>query len=429
MHANLSTQIVFTLGIFLLTLFLILRKPFGLHEAWGTGIGAILMLTCGLVTIPQSLQTVAEGANVLFFLLALMVLSALLDIAGFFEWAAILAARACDGDGHKLYRNVFVLGALTTAVLSLDTTAIILTPIVVASVQRLNLKSYPFLIACAFVANTGSLLFPVSNLTNLLFQEAFHYSFVSFTLFMLLPQLVALSLNYFLFKLLFKSSIPKTFDKNLLPAALSAVPDQPFFIGALLIVLFVIVGYFLGSLHRIHPVIIASIGASALLVWGACRRQLKSRMWKDISWSLFPFVIGLFVVIRGVENIGLSEIASRMLVMADKQPLVQIPAIACATALGSNLINNIPMALLAVSALKHAHSGALDQYAALLGCNLGPNLTVAGSLATMLVITSARKRGENISAMDFLRIGLVATPVLVLGAAIAAYFGGCLHIY
>ncbi|MDR3615232.1 MAG: ArsB/NhaD family transporter [Candidatus Obscuribacterales bacterium] len=423
-----TIQVLETLGIFSLTLFLILRKPFGLHEAWGTVIGSVLMLVFGLVSFSQSCQTVLEGASVLLFLLALMVLSALLDLAGFFEWAAILAARACDGNGQKLYRNVFLLGAVTTAVLSLDTTAIILTPIVVAFVQRLNLKAYPFLIACAFVANTGSLLFPVSNLTNLLFQEAFHYSFFSFTLFMLVPQLVALALNYWLFKFLFRSSIPKTFDKSLLPDALSAVPDRLFFNGAVLIVAVVIVGYFVASLYRIHPVFVASIGAGFLLVWGAWRRQLDHRIWKDISWSLFPFVIGLFIVIRGVENIGLSNIAANMFVMADKQPLIQVPVIACATALGSNLINNIPMALLAISALKHAHSNLLDQYSALLGCNLGPNLTIAGSLATMLVITSARKRGENISAMDFLRIGLVATPVLVIGASIAAYCVGCLHI-
>jgi len=271
-----------------------LRKPFGLHEAWGTIIGASLMVALGLVTVPQSVRTVLEGANVLFFLFALMILSALLDLAGFFEWAAILAARGCDGNGQRLYRNVFLLGAVTTAVLSLDTTAIILTPIVVAFVQRLNLKAYPFLVACAFVANTGSLLFPVSNLTNLLFQEAFHYSFVSFALFMLLPQIVALALNYWLFKLLFKGSIPETFDQDLLPAAMSAVPDRPLFIGALVDVVFVITGYFVASLYHIHPVVIASIGAAALLLWGAYRRQLSNRIWKDISWSLFPFVIGLF---------------------------------------------------------------------------------------------------------------------------------------
>jgi arsenical pump membrane protein len=322
---------------------------------------------------------------------------------------------------------VFLLGAVTTAVLSLDTTAIILTPIVVACVQRLNLKAYPFLIACAFVANTGSLLFPVSNLTNLLFQQSFHYSFVSFTLFMLVPQIVALLLNYWLFKFLFKSSIPQTFDQNLLPAALSVVGDKPFFIGSLVVVILVILGYFAASMYRIHPVIVASIGAGLLLAWGILRKQISHRIWKDISWSLFPFVIGLFIVIRAVENIGLSKIAADLIKLADKHELVGVLAISSGTALGSNLINNIPMALLAVSALKHANSSLLDQYAALIGCNLGPNLTVAGSLATMLVITSARKRSQDISPMDFLRTGMVATPVLVLGTSLTVRLIGNMH--
>ena len=237
-----TLHVLMTFGIFALTLFLVLRKPAGLHEAYGTLIGAALMLLSGLVQPAQAAQTVLEGSNVLFFLLALMVLSALLDRAGFFEWASILSARASGGNVRTLFRNVFILGAIITAVLSLDTTAIILTPIVVASVQRLKLNAYPFLMACAFVANTGSLLFPVSNLTNLLFQEAFHYSFVSFTVFMLLPQLVALLLNYWLFNLLFRDKIAGSFDEELLPPAHSVIPDRPFFVGAVLVLVAVVAG-------------------------------------------------------------------------------------------------------------------------------------------------------------------------------------------
>jgi arsenical pump membrane protein len=420
----LTPHLILTLTIFALTLFLVLRKPGGLHEAWGTTIGATLMLALGLVTLPQAWQTIAEGGNVLLFLLALMVLSALLDRAGFFEWAAILAARASRGSVRRLYRNVFILGALTTAILSLDTTAIILTPIVVSSVQRLKLTAHPFLIACAFVANTGSLLFPISNLTNLLFQDAFHYSFISFTIFMLAPQVVAVLLNYWLFVFLFKKSICQDFDQKLLPEPMSAIPDRPFFNGSLVVLALVVVGYFTASLYHVHPVVVAAIGAALLLIWGALRRQIDEKIASDLSWSLFPFVIGLFVVIRAVENIGLSTCGAKIISDSHGPALLQVPLIASATALGSNLINNIPMALLSVSVLKHAHAGLLEQYAALIGCNLGPNLTIAGSLATMLVITSARKKGEDISAMEFLRIGLISTPVLVLGSSLVAALVG-----
>jgi arsenical pump membrane protein len=408
-----------TIAIFMLTLGLVLWRPRGLNEAWATSIGAVLMLALKLVTVQQAVQTILEGANVLGFLLALMVLSALLDRAGFFEWAAVWAAMASKGNGKTLYRNVFILGAITTAILSLDTTAIILTPIVVAFVQRLKLKAKPFLIACAFVSNTGSLLFPISNLTNLLFQESFNFSFVEFTGIMALPQLVALTINYGLFRLLFSKSIPDDFDQSLLPPPATAISDRPFFFGALTVLASVVVAYFIASLNHIPPVVVASIGSALLLLWALMRKQVDRGILKDIAWSLFPFIVGLFIVIRGVENIGLAELAGKLVTLCDGQSILGLPMLASAIAIGSNIINNIPMALLAISALKHAHATMADQYAALLGCNLGPNLTIAGSLATMLVISSARKRGEDLGALEFLRIGLITTPALVIGASIA----------
>jgi len=416
-----SIKVIETLSIFVLTLFLLLRKPMGLNEAWATIIGAILMLLLGLTTVAQSVASISESSNVLLFLLALMLFSALLDRAGFFEWAAILAAKSAAGDASALYRNLFILGAITTTILSLDTTAIILTPIVVASVQRLKLNAYPFLLACAFVANSGSLLFPISNLTNLLFQDAFHYSFISFTAIMLLPQLAVLLLNYWAFRILFKKHIPATFDENLLPSALSAVPDKPYFIGAITVLGAVIIGYFATSLYRLHPFVIASAGTVLLLFWAIVRKQIDRKIVNDISWSVFPFVIGLFVVVRGIENIGIAEFATQSMTHADCKKLLDIGIVMTGTALGSNMINNIPMALLATSILKHAHSCLINQYAALIGCNIGANLTITGSLATMLVITSARKKGEDIKPLDFARIGLIITPILIVGSSIAIY--------
>ncbi len=186
---------IVTVSVFVVTLVLIFTRPRGMNEAWATTLGGLLMLVFGLETVEQAMQTIAQGKDVLIFLFALCLLSGLLDRAGFFEWAALHAARIAKGDGQSLYRNVFLLGGLITAVLSLDTTAIILTPIVLSFVRRLKIKAHPYLVACAFVANTGSLLLPVSNLTNLLFQSAFHYDFTKFTLRMILPQIVALGLN------------------------------------------------------------------------------------------------------------------------------------------------------------------------------------------------------------------------------------------
>lgn len=409
-----------TLLVFVLTLALILIRPRGLNEAWATVLGGALMLLLRLETPAQAWATVAQGSDVLLFLLGLLILSDLLRASGFFEWAAILAARAAKGDGTALYRNVFLLGAATTALLSLDTTAVILTPVVLSFVGRLKLTSRPFLLACAFVANTGSLLLPVSNLTNLLFVSNFHWSFGRFMLTMALPQVAALLVNYLLFLRLFARDLPKCFDVDGLPKPADVLPDVPYFRGAVAVLGLVLVGYFVGSLLQMQPYVFALAGSAVLLGWGIWRKQVGLNIVREISWPIFPFVIGLFVVVRSVENLGLASLAARDLAAVGPSPLAQDLAAAFGAGIGANVVNNIPMALVAISSLRHGATPAA-QYGALLGCDLGPNLTVAGSLATMLVITSARKQGEDVGARDFFGTGLRVTPLILLTAALALW--------
>ncbi len=411
-------HIVLTAAVFLLTLLLILVRPRGMNEAWATVLGGGLMLLLRLETPRQAWRTTVQGADVLVFLLAVMLLSALLDKSGFFDWAAVLAARAAKGRGNALYRNVFVLGAATTALLSLDTTAIIITPLVLAFVQRLRLRPLPFLLACAFVANTGSLLLPVSNLTNLLFQSAFHLKFGPFALRMALPQIGAVLVNFLVFRRLFRADLPGEFDLAALPEPGRVVKDQPYFRGAVGVLACVFVGYFAGSLRGVPPYAVALAGCGVLLIWGILRKQVGADILREISWPLFPFVVGLFVVIQGVENLGLAALIARGLGAAGHSPLVLILTAAFGAAAGSNVVNNIPMALLAISVLREAHAASPALYGALLGCNIGPNLTPAGSLATMLVITTARKKGEDVSAGQFLRAGLWTTPLVLLTACV-----------
>jgi len=358
-------HIALTVLVFSLTLSLILIRPRGMNEAWATVVGAALMLMLRLETPAQAWQTVAQGADVLLFLLGLLILSALLHASGFFEWAAIHAARAAGGDGRVLYRNVFLLGALTTACLSLDTTAVILTPVVLSFVRRLKLNVRPFLLACAFVANTGSLLLPVSNLTNLLFVGAFHLSFGQFALRMALPQIAALLVNYWLFRWLFAHDLPARFDLEELPRPQDVLPDLPYFRGAVAVLLSVLVGYFVDSIIHIQPYAIALTGCTVLLFWGIWRKRVGLRIVREISWPIFPFVIGLFIVVRGVENLGLAGLLARGLAAAGGFLPAQDFAAALGAGIGSNVVNNIPMALLAISALKHGASSAAQYGAAL----------------------------------------------------------------
>lgn len=414
-----------TLGIFALTLVLILLRPKGLNEAWFTVAGGAAMLLLGLETPSEALQMVLDGKEALLFLVGLLILADLMRASGFFEWAAIHAARSAKSNGQRLFLNVFLLGAAVTALLSLDTTAVMLTPVVLAFVSRLNLKAKPFLFACAFVANTGSLLLQVSNLTNLLFSSAFHWGFGEFSVWMVLPQVLALAANYLLFRRLFRASLPDRFSEDLLPEPREVIPHSGYFRASVIVFLAVVAGYFAGSALHIPPYAFAIAGAVVLFAIGLVMRRVRVSLLREVSWPVFPFVIGLFVIVRAMEKLGLAALFAQAFSYGSHSPLLTILIGAFGAGLGSNVVNNIPMALLSISSLKGA--GDLARYSALLGCNLGPNLTVAGSLATMLVITSARKQGEDIGAKDFFVVGAKATPVLLLAGAIGLWVTSLIH--
>jgi len=417
-HA-LQVSVILTIIIFLATLALMLTRPRGMNEAWAAVAGGLAMLLCRLETWRQAWSTIHEGADVLLFLFALMLLSTLLDASGFFEWAAIKAAMAARGNVKTLYRNVFLLGSLITAFLSLDTTAIILTPIVMAFVARLQLRAKPFLVACAMVANTASLLLPVSNLTNLLFQSKLHFDFAVFGLRMLLPQIVAIAVNYVVLAFLFRKDLPDGFDASTLPAPSTVIKDRVFFTVAVISLIAILIGYFVASPLRIPPYTVALAGCVPLLIVGLGRRQVRKRtVVRDIGWPLFPFVAGLFVLVRGVENLGLASMASTAVSHAGTSTLAQVLATSFGAGIGSNVVNNIPMALLSLNVLGHTGYRTPQVYGALLGCNVGPNLTIMGSLATMLVLTSARRRGEDLKGIEFTRVGVIATPLILAATAL-----------
>ena len=410
-----------TLAVAALTLLLVLTRPRGWHEAWWTAGGGALMLALRLETPAQAWRVMRTGQDALLFLLALLLLSALLERSGFFDWSSIQAVRLARGDGRRLYRNVFVLGALITASLSLDTTAVILTPVVLAFVARLKLPARPYIFACAFVANVASLPLPVSNLTNLLFTGAFGLPFGGFALRMLLPQGAALLTNYALFRWCFRSDLPEKFSGDDLPDPQTVVPDVGYFRAAVAVLGLVLVGYFAAPFAHLPPYAVGFAGCLALAVWGVRARQVDGTLLREVSWPVFPFVVGLFVVIGGVENLGLTGRMAGWLLRLDTHLLTGMVAMAGGAGLASNVVNNIPAALLARSVLQQSHAHAPLVYAALLGTNIGPNLTLSGSLATLLVLTSARKKGEDIRALDFFKVGLLVTPLTLLTAVLALW--------
>jgi arsenical pump membrane protein len=412
-------RILLTIAVFAATLALVIKRPRGIHEAvWTTG-GAALVLALGLLTPSAALAAVGAGKDALLFLLALLVLSALVEKSGFFEWAAIHAARLAKGNAHALYRNVFVLGALITAALSLDTTAVILTPLVLAFVQRLRLPARPYVLACAFVANNASLFLPVSNLTNLLFAGTFHLSFGRFAARMIVPQLVALLVNYAVFRRLFAAELPASFDAALLPEPASVVPHRGYFRAAAAVLGLVLAGYFVAPFAHLEPYVIGGAGAAVLLVIGAATGRVRAAIVKDVSWGVFPFVAGLFIVVRAALDVGLRQLSDTWFARVSPPAPLDVIVPSLVTTFASNLINNLPAGLLARGTLEHGRASEPAIYGALLGTNLGPNITLVGSLATLLVLSSAKKKGVALGARDLLRTGLITTPVVLLAAGLS----------
>jgi arsenical pump membrane protein len=380
------------------------------------------MLALGLVSPGEAVGATLAGKNALLFLLSLLALSLLVGKSGFFEWAAIRCARTAKGNARALYRNAFVLGAVVTATLSLDTTAVMLTPVMLALVRRLKLPAAPYIVLCAFVANVGSLALPIGNLTNILFADVFHLTFAAFAAKMIVPQLVALAATYAVLRWHFRRELPDRFEGQPLPEPASVVPHRAYFLVCVTVLVAVLIGYFLAPLVGLEPYAIAFAGCAVLAIAGAATRRAGIRTVGELSWGLFPFLVGLFVAVQGLENLGIVGVSSRWL--ADMRPgsPEKLLAAAGATAFASNLMNNLPAALIARSVLLRSHAHTATVLAALAGADVGAIVTPFGSLATMLVLALARREGAQVRTGEVVTLGLWAAPVVVVATALALAF-------
>ncbi|MFO0663069.1 MAG: ArsB/NhaD family transporter [Polyangiaceae bacterium] len=409
-------RIALTLGIFATTVVLVVWKPRGLHEAWSACGGAALALLLGLVSPTEAVAVAVEGRSVLLFLLALLTLAALIDASGFFGWAAMHAARSARGRVSWLFRNIFVLGSVVTFVLSLDTTAVLLTPLVIAFCKRLDLKPAPWVIACAMVSNAASLALPISNLTNLLLLEHFHVPVATYVLRMALPQLVVLVATFTLLRLYFRQELAGVFATTQVDAPQSYVTHQRYFVASVvtLVSTFVLLSA-APSLH-LAPYGVAFGACAVLGAYGLYTKRVSWAMARRIPVRLVPFALGLFVLVRAVENLGLSRSVESVLKSAP------FPGVSYtfAAAAAANLTNNLPATLLLEGVLSHDSDEAV--LATLIGVDVGPNIVPFASLATMLVLATAEAGGARVSGRQFLRVGLLTTPiVLVLGALALAF--------
>jgi len=416
--------------ILLLTLILVIFRPRGLPAAIPAAMGGLIVLATRFVSLHQAWQIMRLAQDALVFLVGMMIVSAIVERAGFFDWCALLAARAGNGNVRRLYLFIFLTGTIITAFLSLDATAIVLTPIVYTMATRFKLRPLPFMFACGFIANTASLFMPISNLTNLLIYHALDLSFLRFSAVMLLPAILAVAANALLFTYLFRHDLSGHYHA---PPEPFHPDDQSFFTVAVVGLTLTLAAIFGASVLHL-PIGWSALAGGVIMTlvcwWkGWVRPDVAVR---SVSWNLIVLVLGLFLVVQAVENAGLTNRLDGLSRWTSTgHSFLQIMAVAGGTALGSNLINNIPMTIVAGTVLRASGTAASLRpalgYAALIGTNIGPNLTITGSLATLIWLSIVQRRGVSITAGQFLRLGIVATPIIFMSAVVGLWVS--LHVF
>ncbi|MFF6803314.1 SLC13 family permease [Streptomyces sp. NPDC012616] len=387
-------------------------RPAGRSEALVAVPAAAVLIALGAVSPEHALTEAERLGPVVGFLAAVLVLAHLCDVEGLFTACGAWMARRAAGRPRRLLVAVFVLASAVTAALSLDATVVLLTPVVFATAARMGVRSRPHVYACAHLSNTASLLLPVSNLTNLLAFTASGLSFTRFAALMALPWVVAIGAEYLVLRRFFAADLPAaepTADDG-------PEPELPLF--ALVTVACTLAGFVVASAVGVEPAWAALAGALVMAGRALARRRVTPLVVvRAAAPGFLAFVLALGIVVRAVVDNGLAGALRH--VLPGGSGLLALLAVAAVAAVLANLINNLPAVLVLVPLAAPAGTGAV--LAVLLGVNIGPNLTYAGSLATLLWRRVVQEREERVEVGEFTRLGLLTVPAALIPAVVALW--------
>jgi arsenical pump membrane protein len=383
-------------------------RPWGLPEPVFAVPAALVVITSGAIPIEDVIDEAALLGPVIGFLAAVLMLAKLCDDEGLFRACGAWIAR----QPRRLLVQVFVSASLITAVLSLDATVVLLTPVVFATAARLGARPKPHVYACTHLSNTASLLLPVSNLTNLLAFAASGLSFTRFAGLMTLPWVAAVIVEYVAFRWFFAADLDVAADV----CHDAAPPEWPTF--AVVVVAATLVGFVLASAVGVSPAWATVAGAVALAARTLLqRRTTPAALARAAAVPFLCFVLALGILVRAVVDNGLAAALGRL--VPDGSGLVALLGTAALAAVLANLVNNLPAVLVLLPLAAHAGPGAV--LAVLLGVNLGPNLTYAGSLATLLWRRIVRAHDTDVDLGEFTRLGLLTVPAGLVLAVVALW--------
>ncbi len=388
-------------------------RPRGLPEAVLAVPAAGIVVATGAISLGHARAEAEQLGPVVGFLAAVLVLAHFCDVEGLFHACGAWMARWSGGRPVRLLTAVFALASVITAVLSLDATVVLLTPVVFATAARSGVRAKPHVYACTHLSNTASLLLPVSNLTNLLAFAASGLSFTRFAALMVLPWLVAIGAEYLVFRRFFARDLSSAAPGSEDPGE---PPRLPVF--ALVTVACTLAGFVLASAGGIDPAWAACAGALVLAGRALLRRRATPvTVVKAAAPAFLAFVLALGIVVRAVVDNGLADALGQVLPGGTGLPTLL--GIAVLAAVLANIVNNLPAVLVLLPLAAPTGPGAV--LAVLLGVNIGPNLTYAGSLATLLWRRIVHQHDHGVDLGEFTRLGLLAVPAALCGAVVALW--------
>lgn len=413
---GLATTLILVISA--LSILLMLIRPKNLPEVYWVGAGATLLVGLRLMPLRLAGKAIAEGSDVYFFLIGMMLLSALARDNGVFDWVAAKSIQAAKGSCGRLFAIIYGVGTIVTICMSNDATAVVLTPAVLAAVRKSKAQPLPFLFACAMIANAASFVLPISNPANLVVFHQGMPPLGRWLVAFLLPSLLSIGATFLVLRWYFRKELESELSGE--SETVELKPEGKIVLYGLALV--VVVLLVMSSLNKDLglPTCIAAICVTAAV----CFRNKSNPMplAKEISWATLGLVAALFVIVDAVEKIGALRVTEAALHRAEALgPYVGSLVTAFVVAIGNNLLNNLPLGLIAGGTLTAAHVHGLMANAVLIGVDLGPNLSVTGSLATILWLLALRKENIEVSAMDFLKVGAIAMPVALI-ASMAGVF-------
>jgi arsenical pump membrane protein len=436
----LEYKAIAAIAIFIVTLFLMIKRPRGLRLGYAAGIGAVSSLLLGTVNLEQAAQSFLDIWDAALAFLGIIALSVTLDAMGFFKWAALRVVKLAGGSGLRLFLYVSLLTAAVSILFANDSAVLILTPIVLEIVMALGIDGkgrLAFLFSAGLIADTAAMPLITSNPINILSADFFKYSFLDHLVFMGPVAVAVLAVSLLVIYLFFRKMIPKTYDAAAAETLNKGAAISPTLLKISFATLVAIdVGYVATSLARV-PVSLVICSGTVFLVavyWFALKHDgsvngQRKGLWglaKDINWDIVLFMLCIFLVVEGLQTAGVANLLASALASASQMPsFLGVFAPSMVVTVGASFMNNWPMTILGMLSIKQvaltgpASTGLV--FSNIIGNNLGPHFFPLGSLAIIMWLEVMRRRGVNISLKEYLKVGAVLSIVQVLVASLVLW--------